>query len=97
MMILSPCRIIRHCVKSVVINGVTIPKGVTVTVPVQLLHNDPKYWRDPDVFDPERYYFLCECIHSSPLVCSLSGFHQRRRPSDLLCVTYHLAMGQGVA
>lgn len=44
----------RYCKKTTVINGVTIPKGAVVTVPVALLHCSPQYWKDPDVFDPER-------------------------------------------
>ena len=46
--------IIRQCQKSVVVNGVTIPKGVVVDVPTHLLHINPKHWKDPELFDPER-------------------------------------------
>ena len=62
-MLCSPHSLLRYCQKTVVINGVTIPKGVTVTIPVHILHRDPKYWRDPDSFDPERCIAKLMKIH----------------------------------
>ncbi|XP_059717841.1 cytochrome P450 3A21-like [Haemorhous mexicanus] len=48
-------RIERICKKDVEINGVTIPKGVVVTIPPYVLHHNPEYWPNPDEFRPERF------------------------------------------
>ena len=35
-----------------------IPKGTAVSVPITLLHRHPKFWENPDKFDPTRLYSL---------------------------------------
>ncbi|GBP59927.1 Cytochrome P450 6B2 [Eumeta japonica] len=49
--------LIRKCAKRYTIPGtnVTIDKGVTITIPVQALHMDEKYFEDPEKFIPERF------------------------------------------
>ena len=49
-------RLERMAKASVEVNGVTIPKGTTIMVPVYTLHRDPALWPEPDAFKPERYY-----------------------------------------
>jgi cytochrome P450 len=37
------------------IDGVRIPKGATVMIPVYYLHRHPEFWTDPERFDPDRW------------------------------------------
>lgn len=36
-------------------NGVTIEPGQLVLIPVQVIHNDPEYFPEPEVYRPERF------------------------------------------
>lgn len=38
------------------IGGYLIPKGSTVWVSPYALHRDPRFWREPDRFDPSRFF-----------------------------------------
>ncbi|XP_074500310.1 cytochrome P450 3A27-like isoform X2 [Sebastes fasciatus] len=48
-------RLERISKSSVDINGVTIPKGTVVMVPVYTLHRAPALWPEPEAFKPERF------------------------------------------
>jgi cytochrome P450 family 6 len=47
----------RECTKPYRIAGtdVTLEKGIRVFIPVMGLHYDPRYYPDPQRFDPERF------------------------------------------
>lgn len=36
-------------------DSLIIEKGQQLIIPVHSLHNDPEYYPDPEVFDPERF------------------------------------------
>ncbi|XP_036028240.1 cytochrome P450 3A13-like [Onychomys torridus] len=48
-------RVNRLSKKDAEINGVLIPKGTVVVIPIFVLHRDPKYWPEPEKFCPERF------------------------------------------
>ncbi|XP_063090256.1 cytochrome P450 3A14-like isoform X2 [Cavia porcellus] len=48
-------RLSRICKKDIEVNGVFIPKGTVVMVPIYVLHRDPKYWKNSKDFCPERF------------------------------------------
>lgn len=41
--------------QDVQVGGYTIPKGVRVQAAVMEIHMDPKFWPEPETFDPERF------------------------------------------
>ncbi|XP_023212356.1 cytochrome P450 3A19-like, partial [Centruroides sculpturatus] len=45
----------RICAEDYRYKDITIPKGCTITIPIQVLQNDPAYWREPDKFNPYRF------------------------------------------
>ena len=49
------CRTDRLCLKTTIVNGVTITQGSMIIIPIFSLHHDPQYWKDPEKFDPDRY------------------------------------------
>ncbi|CAO2630596.1 Cytochrome P450 3A31 [Lemmus lemmus] len=48
-------RLERVCKQDVEMNGVFIPKGSIVMIPIFSLHRDPQYWPEPEEFRPERF------------------------------------------
>ncbi|CAM4426051.1 cytochrome P450 [Nocardia ninae] len=45
----------RRALRDTVINGVHIPKGAIVIVPILLIHESPRHYQDPMTFRPERF------------------------------------------
>ncbi|XP_023212661.1 cytochrome P450 3A43-like [Centruroides sculpturatus] len=57
---LSPFPIVsvnRVCAEDYRYKNITIPKGCTIAIPIQVLQNDPAYWIEPDKFNPYRFSF----------------------------------------
>jgi cytochrome P450 family 3 subfamily A len=48
-------RIDRVCSKDFEFEGIKIPKGQLVTIPIWAIHHDPEIYPDPYKFDPERF------------------------------------------
>jgi cytochrome P450 len=45
----------RRTIEADVLGGYDIPPGANVLLPLYLLHRHPRFWKDPDVFWPERF------------------------------------------
>lgn len=45
----------REAVEDDVIDGHHIRRGTTVVIPIHHIHHDPRWWPDPDTFDPGRF------------------------------------------
>lgn len=48
--------IARRAVEDDVIAGHRIRRGTTVVIPIHHIHHDPRWWPDPETFDPDRFY-----------------------------------------
>ncbi|GFV39314.1 cytochrome P450 3A41 [Trichonephila clavipes] len=45
----------RFAVEDVQYGDIQIPKGTLIQAPVHLMHHDPEFWPEPEIFDPERF------------------------------------------
>ena len=45
----------RECSEDYDLNGIHIPVGTEILIPIYFLHHDPDAWMDPEKFDPERF------------------------------------------
>jgi cytochrome P450 len=63
-------RLERECIKDYKEpeTGLFIPKGTLVAIPVMPLHTDPKYYEEPDKFDPELHFSTDKKAGRSPYV-----------------------------
>lgn len=47
--------ILRHNVQEETFGDTVIPADTRIVVPIYLVHRSPRYWKNPDVFQPERW------------------------------------------
>ena len=45
----------RECCEDYDLNGIHIPAGTEIMIPIYVLHHDPNAWQNPEKFDPERF------------------------------------------
>ncbi|GBN36410.1 Cytochrome P450 3A21 [Araneus ventricosus] len=45
----------RYALEDVQYGDIHIPKGTLIQAPVHLMHHDPDFWSEPEIFDPERF------------------------------------------
>ncbi|GBN26623.1 Cytochrome P450 3A11 [Araneus ventricosus] len=45
----------RYALEDVQYEDIHIPKGTLIQAPVYLMHHDPDFWSEPEIFDPERF------------------------------------------
>jgi enediyne biosynthesis protein E7 len=45
----------RRTIEADVLGGYSVPAGTNVLLPLYLLHRHPRFWRDPQTFDPTRF------------------------------------------
>ena len=73
----------REPIENVEIGGYEVPKGSLVMVSTYALHRDPRFFRDPESFDPERFApgwegrlprFAYLPFGGGPRVCIGNGF-----------------------
>ncbi|GBN68553.1 Cytochrome P450 3A5 [Araneus ventricosus] len=45
----------RYALEDVQYGDIHIPEGTLIQAPVYLMHHDPDFWSEPEIFDPERF------------------------------------------
>ena len=55
----------------VILNGFELPKGTGIQFDINAVHNNPKYWPDPETFNMDRWVIIaiqykkiiqCDCL-----------------------------------
>ncbi|XP_052570464.1 vitamin D 25-hydroxylase isoform X2 [Peromyscus californicus insignis] len=57
-----PLGIFHATSEDAIVRGYSIPKGTTVITNLYSVHFDEKYWKDPDIFYPERFLDNSGCF-----------------------------------
>ncbi|GIX68765.1 cytochrome P450 2J6 [Caerostris extrusa] len=51
----SPLGVLHRVREDTTVGGYDVPKGSNVMSNIYALHNDPRYWKDPGTFNPDRF------------------------------------------
>lgn len=70
------------------VDGVTVPVGTTVAIPIWLLSRDPELYPDPDTFDPDRWIGRGHKLGALETAQFGGGPH--------FCLGYHMAWVEAV-
>ncbi|KAL6074434.1 cytochrome P450 [Balamuthia mandrillaris] len=65
--------------EDVMISGYLIPKNTTISVALNVLHRNEKYWQEPDIFKPERFLKMGEDSGTSVNPYAFAPFSGGRR------------------
>lgn len=56
------------------LNGVFIPKGAKLFIDIYETHHNPRFWKDPEVFNPDRFLADDGAKQASDKLTASSGF-----------------------
>jgi hypothetical protein len=90
----------RECTKTYKIpdTDIVLEKGILTVIPILALHHDPKYYPDPERFDPERFseeektkrhHYVYLPFGEGPRICigmvTLKKFILKQQGMEILC------------
>ena len=71
------------------VGGYCVPAGTTVLISPYVTHRNPRYWEDPEIFDPERFLLERSAGHPEFAYLPFGGGPRK-------CIGDHFAMTEGV-
>ncbi|XP_057336044.1 cytochrome P450 6B5-like [Microplitis mediator] len=89
--------------------NLVIEKGVTVLIPIHAIHHDPKYYKNPEKFDPDRFFMdknnnkHRDCVFlpfgAGPRICIGYRFAHAQTKAGIvaLLIDYKVSLGKNMA
>lgn len=102
----SPSVVMRRARTNIDLDGVSLKEGQRYVLSPYLIHHDAAYWKDPEIFDPDRWqsdHPRGQCPHGSyvpfgwaPKSCigANLGMAQLILLAHLLCTRYRVAVAE---
>ncbi|MDP9109487.1 MAG: cytochrome P450 [Pseudomonadota bacterium] len=81
-----PVLLSRRSTRAITVGGWQLPARTMLTIPVQLLHHDPRWFPDPAVFQPDRFAADAPAIPRGAFIPFGTG--------PRVCLGQHLAMAE---